>query len=210
MGDKREEMDRVLYTQRVEIIESYKERRDCGDQMIPKFLQACGYLPIPTPNLPDVAERIVRDLGPVGIVFTGGNSLVKYGGQAPERDETEKKLLDIAIERKIPIYGFCRGMEVILDYFGCPLEEVKGHVALYHRIQGKLGQREVNSFHNQGCFEVTEPLEVLAFTEDGVIESVACKEKNIFATMWHPEREKEFSMEDIKRIQILFKKGGYR
>jgi len=202
-------MDIVLYTQRVEIVESYKERRDCGDQMIPKFLHACGYLPVPIPNLLYIAEKIIEKLEPVGIVLTGGNSLVKYGGKATERDETEKRLLDIAMEREIPIYGFCRGMEVILDYFGCPLEEVKGHVALYHKIQGKMGQREVNSFHNQGCFEVKGPLEVLAFTKDGVIESVACKEKNIFATMWHPEREKEFSMEDIKRIQILFKKGGF-
>ena len=88
-------MDIVLYTQRVEIVESYKERRDCGDQMIPKFLHACGYLPVPIPNLLYIAEKIIEKLEPVGIVLTGGNSLVKYGGKAPERDETEKRLLDI-------------------------------------------------------------------------------------------------------------------
>lgn len=28
----------VLYTQRVEVVESYGERRDCADQEIPRFL----------------------------------------------------------------------------------------------------------------------------------------------------------------------------
>ena len=55
-------MDIVLYTQRVEIVESYKERRDCGDQMIPNFLHACGYLPVPIPNLLYIAEKIIEKL----------------------------------------------------------------------------------------------------------------------------------------------------
>ena len=41
----------VLYTQRVEIIESYQERRDCVDQNIPRFLEECGYIPMPVPNV---------------------------------------------------------------------------------------------------------------------------------------------------------------
>lgn len=36
-------MQTVIYTQRVEIVEGYGERRDCADQNIPKFLQVCGY-----------------------------------------------------------------------------------------------------------------------------------------------------------------------
>lgn len=194
----------VLYTQRVEIIESYGERRDCADQNIPRFIKACGYLPVPAPNICEVAIQIAEEIKPAGIILTGGNSLVKYGGNAPERDDMEKKLLEYALAREIPVYGFCRGMQVILDYFGCTLQDVKGHVAVNHKIYGDMGEYEVNSFHNQACFEVKWPLEVLAWTQDGVVEAVCSREKRLLGTMWHPERVKPFADTDSKRVQQFF------
>lgn len=194
----------VLYTQRVEIIESYGERRDCADQNIPSFIKACGYLPVPVPNICEIAVQMAEEIKPAGIIFTGGNSLVKYGGNAPERDHMEKKLLEYAIEREIPVYGFCRGMQVILDYFGCMLEEVKGHVAVRHIISGDIGELEVNSFHNQACFHAAAPLKVLARTDDDVVEAVCCPEKHLLGTMWHPEREEPFAGADIIRVQQFF------
>ena len=87
----------VLYTQRVEIVAGYEERRDCADQNIPRFIKACGYLPVPVPNVRSIAGQMVRQMQPAGIILTGGNSLLKYGGDAPERDETEKAILDLAL-----------------------------------------------------------------------------------------------------------------
>lgn len=194
----------VLYTQRVEVIENYGERRDCADQNIPRFIAACGYLPVPVPNIPDIAEKLIKEIRPLGIVLTGGNSLVKYGGDAPERDETEKKILALSLMRDMPVYGFCRGMQVILDYFGCELEQVQGHVAVRHMILGASGELEVNSFHNLACYSVKSPLEVLAQAEDGVIEAVQHKHKRVLGTMWHPERENPFKILDIQWIQELF------
>lgn len=197
-------MKLVLYTQRVEVVKSYGERRDCADQNIPRFIQSCGYLPLPAPNIWSVAKELLIHIKPAGIVFTGGNSLEKYGGDAPERDAVEKKLLAYALQHGIPAYGFCRGMQVVLDYFGNELEEVGGHVAVCHKVSGEIGVCEVNSFHNQACFLVKPPLEVLAQTADGVIEAVCYREKRIFATMWHPEREQPFSAADIGRLRELF------
>lgn len=197
-------MQTVIYTQRVEIVEGYGERRDCADQNIPRFLQACGYLPIPVPNICGIVQGIIDEIRPAGIVLTGGNSLCKYGGNAPERDETERKVLETAIGRNIPVYGFCRGMQVILDYYGCPLVEIKGHVAVRHTLTGALGGIEVNSFHNQACMDVSDSLEVLAKTEEGVVEAVTAKNERILATMWHPEREQTFAVSDMERLQRLF------
>lgn len=194
----------VLYTQRVEIIESYGERRDCADQNIPRFIGACGYLPVPIPNVLAVAKEMAEQLQPAGIVLTGGNSLVKYGGDASERDEVEKELLTFALRHDIPVYGFCRGMQMILDYFGCELEQVQGHVAVRHKVSGVLGELEVNSFHNQACRMIKEPLEILAQSEDGVVEAVRHKEKRVLGTMWHPEREEPFRIPDIRRVEELF------
>lgn len=198
------DMKVVLYTQRVEVIESYRERRDCADQNIPHFIEKCGYLPIPMPNIKEIAEKMIEQTHPSGIVLTGGNSLTKYGGDAPERDEMEKMILDISQQKDIAVYGFCRGMQVILDYFGCELGQVQGHVAVRHKVFGALGELEVNSFHNQACCSVKSPLEVLAQTDDGVIEAVRHKDKRILGTMWHPERERLSSIPDIQRIQELF------
>ncbi len=144
----------IIYTQRVEIVESYGERRDCADQNIPRFLEACGYMPVPVPNVICALEQYVEKTAPAGILLTGGNSLASYGGNAPERDDTDKRLLEIAIEKDIPVYGFCRGMQSILDYFGCGLENVSGHVAVRHPVQGEWGAWTVNSYHNQACREV--------------------------------------------------------
>lgn len=199
-------MEIVLYTQRVEMIESYGERRDCADQRIVEFISACGYLPVPLPNHRELAAQTFRQLRPSGVVLTGGNSLVKYGGNAPERDGMERELIKLSIEGKIPAYGFCRGMQVILDYFGCGLEEVAGHVTARHRLNGAWEGEEVNSFHNQACLQVKGPLQKLAWTEDGVIEAVLCKEYCILGTMWHPEREHPFRQEDIDRVKDLFGK----
>lgn len=196
----------VMYTQRVEIIESYQERRDCADQNIPRFLEACGYIPMPVPNVVQALGELVTNINPAGILLTGGNSLVRYGGTAPERDDTDRRLIEIALSRKIPIYGFCRGMQSILDYFDCELRNVEQHVAVHHQVQGRWGTLEVNSYHNQACKQIKEPLQVAEMTSDGVIEAIECPQYKIMASMWHPERENPFVDTDIKRIQNLFRK----
>lgn len=194
----------VIYTQRVEVVESYGERRDCADQNIPLFLEECGYVPVPVPNVVSDLEAFVEAVKPAGILLTGGNSFVEYGGTAPERDETDRRLIEIALHNNIPLYGFCRGMQSVLHYFGCALENVQGHVAVRHTVDGEWGRFDVNSYHNQACKKVKEPLHAMAVTEDGVIEAASYPEKRIIVTMWHPEREKPFSTSDMERIKELF------
>ena len=45
----------VVFTQRVEVVESYNERRDCADQRIAEFIVECGYIPLPVPNNADLS-----------------------------------------------------------------------------------------------------------------------------------------------------------
>lgn len=194
----------VIYTQRVETVESYQERRDCADQKIPLFLEACGYIPVPVANVLSGLEAFVEAVHPAGIVLTGGNSLAKYGGTAPERDRTDRLLIEIALRNGIPLYGFCRGMQSVLDYFGCVLEDVPGHVAVRHGVDGRWGSMDVNSFHNQACRHLKEPLRAAATAEGGAIEAAEYPEKKIAVTMWHPEREKPFRDADIGRVRKLF------
>ena len=197
-------MKKIIYTQRVEVIESYGERRDCADQRIPEFLIACGYLPIAISNLPQLVPMYFEEIKPDGVLLTGGNSLVRNGGNALEKDETDRRVIDCAIKKHIPIYGFCRGMQSLLDYFGQELVKVSGHVATKHKLQGNLGNMTVNSYHNEGVRSVKPPFEVLAYAEDGVVEAIQSSKYNIVATMWHPEREYPFEISDIERVKKLF------
>ncbi len=194
----------VIYTQRIEIVKSYGERRDCADQRIPQFLETCGYIPVPVSNVISDLAVFVNTVNPTGILLTGGNSLEKYGGDAPERDRTDHRLIDIALHKNIPLYGFCRGMQSVLDYFGCSLENVAGHAAVRHMVYGIWGKQEVNSYHNQACRELKKPLQVMEQTEDGVVEAASYSEKKIVVTMWHPEREMPFQEADIARVRKLF------
>lgn len=201
-------MKTVIYTQRVEIIESYNERRDCADQRIADFIHSCGYIPAAVPNKPEVINGIIESIRPIGIVLTGGNSLVKYGGNAPERDAMDQGFIAAGIQKKIPIYGFCRGMQSILDYFENSLVEVKGHAGQRHKLIGKNNGMEVNSYHNWACLKLKPDcgLTIINTSEDGVIEEVQHDSLAIAATMWHPERENMFSESDKNRMKSLF--GG--
>lgn len=196
----------VIYTQRVEVIESYQERRDCADQRIADFISACGFLPIPVPNRAEWAEQIIETLQPTGIILTGGNSLATYGGNAPERDAMDHALIGLAVQNKIPLYGFCRGMQSVLSYFGNELVNVDGHVAVRHVVQLDGEDYEVNSYHNQACKKLKEGcgLVVAAKTSDGVIESVRHESLPIVGTMWHPERETSYTNKDVNMVKELF------
>lgn len=204
-------MKRIIYTQRVEIVESYGERRDCADMKIAKLIWECGFLPVPVNNIPGGIQIFLEQIKPDGMILTGGNDLSKYGGNAPERDETEKKIIEYGIKNKVPIYGFCRGMQMIADYLGAELTKVENHVAVRHRLEGiaPWNGRTVNSFHNMAVKDVTENLVVEARSEDGVIEVLKTKNNMIYGTMWHPERENPYKRDDINFIKQIFAKKGY-
>lgn len=203
-------MRTVIYTQRVEIIESYHERRDCADQRIAEFIHTCGFLPVPVPNKAELAESLIQNLRPNGIVLTGGNSMVEYGGNAPERDAMDSELIRLAMQYKVPLYGFCRGMQSILCYFGNELVNVEGHTAVRHVVREGNENYEVNSYHNQACRELKADcgLKAAAQSADGIIEAVYHEKLPIYGTMWHPEREGNFAKKDIDRVKEMFNCHG--
>lgn len=203
-------MKKIIYTQRVEIVESYGERRDCADVEIAKLIWECGFLPVPVNNIPDKIQVFLEQIKPDGMILTGGNDLSKYGGNAPERDETEKKMIEYSVKNDVPLYGFCRGMQMIADYFGAKLVKVERHVAVRHQLEGNApwNGRTVNSFHNMAVKAVVDDLIIEARSEDGVIEAIRVRDKRIYGTMWHPERERPYEKDDIQFIKHIFSKEG--
>ena len=196
-------MKKVLVTMRVDV-SATGERRDALDQRWAVLLAAAGFTAVPAPNHLETAFTLASDITPQGIILTGGNDLAAYGGDAPERDETERALLEWAMGNAVPVAGVCRGMQFIQHYFGVALARVEHHVAVDHELKMGGAHRTVNSFHNWGAIETVPELAVTAAAAGGVIEAVRHVKYPIEAVMWHPERREPFDPEDIAWLKVLF------
>jgi len=199
-------MTLVAVTQRVVNVQEYEERRDALDQRWSDFLFACDCKPLLLPNRVELALQMVSSFPVQGLLLTGGNNLVSLGGDAPERDQTEHKLIDYFVEAHLPVLGICRGMQLIQERAGINLEKVARHVAVEHLVSTNEGPSLVNSYHNFGTTVSTEELLVDARAEDGVVESVRHHNLALFGIMWHPERVTPFAERDIQFFKNVF--GG--
>ena len=194
-------------SQRVDINEKYNERRDGLDQNWMDFLLRTGVIPILVPNNRLVVEHLLEAVAVDGILLTGGNTPVAYGGNATERDMVDTALLDYATQYAVPLIGVCRGMQSIAIYFGATLKKVEGHVGTRHKVNGE-NVRLVNSYHQLAIDRNTPVLDILSMSEDKEIEVVAHKHLPILGMMWHPEREQPFDRHDIRLFKEMWGRGG--
>jgi N5-(cytidine 5'-diphosphoramidyl)-L-glutamine hydrolase len=197
-------MSVIAISQRVVVDPRFGERRDCLDQAWIKFMMICGLTPMQVPNEEETARSLCNGLPLSGILLTGGNDLLAYGGDAPERDSTENMLLDIAEERNLPVLGVCRGMQMIQHRLGIRLERVAGHVTAHQIVSIEGKPEEVNSYHNFGATETRPPLEAWAIADDGVVKAVRHTDGRMAGIMWHPERLNPLASRDISFFQNFF------
>jgi gamma-glutamyl-gamma-aminobutyrate hydrolase PuuD len=194
----------VAITQRVSLVSEYGERRDCLDQAWPRFLTACGLMPMAVPNVKEIALALCDQVKISGLVLTGGNDLAELGGDAPERDDTEHALLDAAQSRGMPVLAVCRGMQLLQRRSAISLRRVEGHVAKHQTIRVDGAATEVNSYHHYAAFESKAPLETWAVADDGVIKAVRDPTRLTIGIMWHPERNAPFAARDIALFRRAF------
>ena len=104
----------------------------------------------------------------------------------PERDVNEKRLIAEGIERKVPILGVCRGMQMLNVYFGGNLTRLEGHVATKHQLRvsslfAGYEDCDVNSYHGWGIrlADLADRLRGIAFDSDGNVEAFDCPEDRI-------------------------------
>lgn len=148
-----------------------------------------------------------------GLMLTGGRDIDprRYGEcTAAEcgkldlwRDELEWALLAAFIQQKKPVFGICRGLQVINTFFGGTLyQDLKTASFAEHRntvhsakaysdstLEQLFGKSfTVNSFHHQAVRQLGQGLSAIAEAEDGVIEGIVHQTLPVFSVQWHPER----------------------
>lgn len=196
----------IAVTQRVVEAGDLSEKRDSIDQRWFPLLERCSLLPLLLPNhLPTVRQLLLQY--PVsGFVLTGGGDLVRYGGNSPERDEVERFLLTRAVADSTPLFGVCRGMQAIQEFYGVGLESVEGHVMPRQEILMENKPEVVNSYHNLGTRKTSSELVVWAAAKDGVVKAIRHKSLPLVGVMWHPERMGAFSDRDVGLLTAHFSK----
>ncbi|WP_295052850.1 type 1 glutamine amidotransferase [Sulfuricurvum sp.] len=212
-------MKKIAITQRLIANSSYHETREALDIQYSKLIHAAGFLPIILPYEVDFKEYF-SECTIDGILLTGGNDLnsVNEDSLSKQRDEYEKALIKFAVENSIPLFGICRGLQVIAEYFGSDFKKTTGHVAVRHNLNinedshyakdlKALGA--VNSFHNYAIDTLGKGLLPSATSPDGIIKAVEHIKYALFGQMWHTERESPFKKEEVAFIQKFFN-GNYR
>ena len=201
---------------RVELIEKYNEKRDTISQEWTIFLQKLAITPILIPNTLDDVKSYISDVGIDGIILSGGDNV----GQFPERDKTEKQILDYAVDKRFPVLGVCRGMQIINEYFGGKMltNDNDNHVGKPHQIHimdqkfsKLLGHNniQVNSFHNNIISKksIGEKLQIFALSpHDNTVEGYYHSDLPIIGVMWHPERDM-ISKHQTKLMEVFENKS---
>ena len=173
---------------------------------------------------PPVASRAAELLDRLdGLLIPGGadvdpgryraprSSLVEFTD--PARDELESACISEARSRRMPVFGICRGMQMINVAFGGTLYQdletefpgalrhatprERGRSHLEHDIQVRADSwfaeaagataLHVNSLHHQAVKEVGEGLVITATSEDGVIEGLETPDRQTVAIQCHTE-----------------------
>jgi len=160
-----------------------------------------------------------RRMGLIPQYDNQGDILILLGGAdigtKPERDKHELNLIDKYIETGKPIFGICRGMQLLGLRYGCTfvphIPDVsktlihsaqdggwKGNSS-FHKIKDNQGNSFIiNSRHHQGFLKsntINMFCEEFCWSEDGIVEGIRGKDYNTLfsGVQYHPEREEVWS-----------------
>lgn len=157
-----------------------------------------------------------------GIILSGGHDvdpynygedpMLKIGEVFPKRDVFDMELYKTAIKLKNPIFGICRGYQIInvinggtlyqdlsyADFVKIKHDQVDNPTQATHFVDLEEGtflknilgkEYKVNSFHHQIIKDVAPEFKVVAKSSDGVVESIEkiTEDSFIIGVQWHPE-----------------------
>ena len=206
-----------------------------------------GGLPIIFP-MPSAEEAVLEEYlaGVDGLLFTGGEDVhPKHYGESvragcgeidPDRDEFELGLAARALERGIPTFGICRGIQLLnvacggtlfQDLTERPGTKPEHRTKREERAQPRHGVRilpdtrlrqiigseelKVTSTHHQIIKDLGNGLRVNALGDDEVIEGIEKPDHPFFlAVQWHPERMADHHPDQLALFQSFVRSASQR
>ncbi len=217
-----------------------KENLQCVAEAYIHSVTQAGGIPLLIPVLEDAGSLVALLERIDGLILTGGGDIhPSFFNEeicsSPEsinlrRDIYDLKLIKLASDRQIPLFGICRGFQVINVAFGgslyqdipsqyparflehnqeIPREEASHPVRieagseLYSVIRKEV--LPVNSFHHQAIKDLAPVFRATATTEDGIIEAFESNRyQNIRGVQWHPEAMAIHGNEDMQKVFVHF------
>lgn len=233
-------MKRILLTSRIITEDDHHKYIRLQNDYATAVTRAGG-LPIVAQVTSD--EKIIDEYIKIAdaIIFTGGEDVNPniYGadfhpsvqGICFERDEFEIKLLKKAIDKKIPVLGICRGMQLINAAMGGDLyqdinSEVKassGHsfskdlsrgILKINTEKGSIVNRLlgdeilVNQYHHQSVKTVAKDFVATSKSRDGIIESMEYTgDLYISCVQFHPEAMNDYEPKFLDIFKDLIERA---
>lgn len=164
----------------------------------------------------------------VGTDVYGEKAVKECGITCKLRDDMEGYLLDKSLAVNKPVLGICRGIQFMNAHLGGTLyqdlptqhkSDVEHHMTkpydipihnvtvLNNTLLSKIigaGEYAVNSYHHQAVKDLAPDIDVLATSEDGLVEAISVNgQKFAVGVQWHPEFSYEKDENSIKLIQAF-------
>ncbi|OWA37400.1 anthranilate synthase component I [Saccharibacillus sp. O16] len=125
------------------------------------------------------------------------DGVVLSPGPGRPDDFQMREVLKLALERELPLFGVCLGLQGIVEYFGGRLGILNvpqhGKPALVRAMtscplfEGIEGPFKVGRYHSLHAEEMPDCLEITARSEDDVVMGIRHRERPIYAVQFHPE-----------------------
>ena len=185
------------------------------------FVTEAGAEPVLLRATEDKAEIARLVDGCDALLFTGGEDVEpsRYGEKPSprlgrvnkRRDAWEFAVLDAAVPKRKPLFGICRGCQLLNVYFGGTLwqdlpSEFPGCAPRGHRLKDGsehevkfeagsliakrtgLSTTTVNSYHHQAVKAPGRGFRVVARSVDGVVEAIENADYPAVGVQFHPEK----------------------
>jgi len=139
------------------------------------------------------------------IVACGGNDLLRFSREVRnlKRNRLDHFYLTYAIKNKVPYLGICFGAQKIASYFDSTFSKTNLHSRNIHKIKLFNEKKNFNrrSYHNYKIKNLKGPLINRGVAmNDNSCEFFSHKKLKIYGMMWHPERNKKFSIIEKKLL----------